>query len=118
MAELLRRSGAGLLFVTFGREGCRWLGPAGEGALDTLPVAPVDTTGAGDCFMAGVLAQYLALGKPLAALDAADHRAMARRGIICGALSTEQRGGIPSIPSLEQIAADPRCANLPQDPPL
>jgi fructokinase len=105
MAELLERSGIGLLFVTFGREGCRWLGPAGEGALDTLPVSPVDTTGAGDCFMAGVLHQFLALGKPLAQLAAADYLAMARRGVTCGALSTERRGGIPSIPTPAEIAA-------------
>jgi sugar/nucleoside kinase (ribokinase family) len=105
MQDLLRRSGAGLLFVTFGREGCRWLGPAGEGALDTLPVQPVDTTGAGDCFMAGVLHQFLLLDKPVEQLQAADYLAMARRGVTCGALSTERRGGIPSIPTPQEITA-------------
>jgi len=30
---------------------------------------------------------------------------MARRGVTCGALSTEKRGGIPSIPTLAEVAA-------------
>ena len=105
MAGLRAATGVELLFVTFGKEGCRWLGPEGAGSLDTLAVRPVDTTGAGDCFTAGVLYQLLALGGDLRRLGPDDYLAMARRGVTGGALSTEKRGGIPSIPSLAEIEA-------------
>jgi sugar/nucleoside kinase (ribokinase family) len=105
MTELRAATGVPLLFVTFGRDGCRWQGPAGAGCLDTLEVRPVDTTGAGDCFTAGVLCQFLALGREPQDLGPADCLAMARRGVTCGALSTEKRGGIPSIPTLAEVAA-------------
>jgi len=105
MADLRAATGVELLFVTFGRDGCRWQGRNGAGSQDTLPVRPVDTTGAGDCFTAGVLYQLLALGRPLAELGAADYLAMARRGVTGGALSTEKRGGIPSIPALAEVEA-------------
>lgn len=105
MERLVRDTGVALLFVTFGREGCRWLGKTGQGCRDSLKVQAIDTTGAGDCFMAGVLHKFLSLGKRLADLTADDFAAMARQGVVSGALSTEKRGGIPSIPTLSDVAA-------------
>ena len=105
MADLRAATGVELLFVTFGKEGCRWLGSRGAGGLDTLAVRPVDTTGAGDCFTAGLVYQLLALGGDLVRLGPDDYLAMARRGVTGGALSTEKRGGIPSIPSLSEVEA-------------
>jgi len=104
MAGLREDTGVELLFVTFGSEGARWLGRRGEGALDSLKVKAVDTTGAGDCFMAGVLSRFLALGRDLPELSAGDCLEMARRGVTAGALSTTRRGAIPSIPALDEIA--------------
>jgi sugar/nucleoside kinase (ribokinase family) len=105
MERLVKETGVALLFVTFGKDGCRWQGKAGAGFLDTIKVKPVDTTGAGDCFMAGTLYQFLSLNKEPSALTAEDYRAMARRGVASGSLSTEKRGGIPSVPTLEEVAA-------------
>jgi sugar/nucleoside kinase (ribokinase family) len=105
MAELVAATGVPLLFVTFGAAGSRWLGRAGAGRLDSLQVKPVDTTGAGDCFMAGVLHQFLTLDRRLQELGSADYLAMACQGVTSGALSTEKRGAIPSIPTLDEIRA-------------
>ena len=105
MAQLRAATGVELLFATFGRDGCRWLGRDGAGSLASLPVQALDTTGAGDCFMAGILDAYLGLDLAVRDLRAGDYRAMARRGVTAGALSTERRGGIPSIPSREAIQA-------------
>jgi sugar/nucleoside kinase (ribokinase family) len=105
ISQLRASTGVELLFVTFGREGGRWLGRHGGGSLDSLDVKAIDTTGAGDCFMAGVLHQFLVENRTLQELDATSYRAMAHQGVTAGALSTEKRGGIPSIPTLEEIRA-------------
>lgn len=105
MSQLCDATGIELLFVTFGKEGGRWQGRQGSGCLDSLKVQAIDTTGAGDCFTAGVLHQFITLNHKLADLGADDYRTMARWGVTAGALSTEKHGGIPSIPSMEEIKA-------------
>lgn len=59
-------------------------------------VKPRDTTGAGDCFAAGFLHAWLAGGAPLEWLQA---------GNVCGALSTQQLGGVDGSPTSRQIKA-------------
>jgi fructokinase len=103
MSRLRASTGVELLFVTFGKDGARWLGRHGSGCLNSLEVKAIDTTGAGDCFMAGVLHQFIALNRRLSELREEDYLAMARQGITAGALSTEKRGGIPSIPTLDEV---------------
>ncbi len=78
------------------------LGPNGSAAtrgeecrvVPSIPVTPLDTTGAGDCFNAGFLYGMLN-GIPL------DH--CLRAGNICGALSTQSAGGIAGFPPLDQL---------------
>jgi sugar/nucleoside kinase (ribokinase family) len=66
------------------------------------PVKPVDTTGAGDAFNAGLLHAWLRGESPEACVRAAN---------ICGALSTEAYGGVAGVPDgakLNQLlGADP-----------
>lgn len=113
MAELRTTAGMGILFVTFGKEGCRWLGEPGTGSVDSLPVEAIDTTGAGDCFMAGLLQCFLTCDRGLQTLTERDCLAMARQGCAAGALSTLKRGGIPSIPPLIEIEAQVSRLNAP-----
>jgi sugar/nucleoside kinase (ribokinase family) len=78
------------------------LGPRGSAAsiqgecvtAPSIPVTPVDTTGAGDCFNAGFLYGVLR-GMPL--------NKCLRFGNVCGALSTQAAGGIAGFPTLEQV---------------
>lgn len=63
-AQTLRRLGVGLAVVTLGERGCWFDGAtAGVGHVPGVPVEVVDTTGAGDGFVAGLLAE---LAAPLA----------------------------------------------------
>lgn len=81
---IVKRGGLGAV----ARAGERvWHSPA-------LPVAVVDTTGAGDCFNAGFLAAHLR-GEPL--------EVCLRYGNICGGLSTTRHGGASAAPTLEQL---------------
>ncbi|MBL8189675.1 MAG: carbohydrate kinase family protein [Acidobacteria bacterium] len=57
------------------------------------PVSPVDTTGAGDCFNAGVIRGWLDHQPPLRCL---------RLGNFCGAISTTELGGISAFPTRSQ----------------
>ena len=72
------------------------LGVQGEqmARVPSLPVAVVDTVGAGDNFDAGFLYGYLH-GWPL-------ERAL-RLGTVCGALSTRAAGGVAGQPTLDEV---------------
>jgi len=58
-------------------------------------VHAIDVTGAGDCFDAGFLYAWLSGRSPRECLEIAN---------LCGALSTEVRGGIAGFPGLERLA--------------
>ena len=86
-ARLVAKLGARGALCAQGRERCR---------VSLPPVTPVDTTGAGDCFNAGLIAGLLG-GLPLP-------RAAAL-GCAAGALSTRAPGGTASCPDLAAAAA-------------
>ena len=87
--------------VTMGSGGAYASLPSGEWQVDALPVAPVDTTGAGDAFV-GVFAASLDAG-----LDAA---AALHRASVAGSLACLTEGAQPSLPSAADI--EQRLAGL------
>ena len=95
-AALLER-GARAVVVTRGAAGADVVTPTGTTHVAPYPVAPVDSTGAGDAFC-GSLCARLASGDDL--LTAA------RWAAVAGALATTQRGAVPAQPR----AADIRTA--------
>ena len=60
-------------------------------------VTPVDTTGAGDCFDAGLLHTWL---------KGASAEKLLRAGNICGACSTEAYGGIAGFPTAARLGRE------------
>lgn len=89
-----------LLTVTDGAHGCWWFTAQEMGHVVGFPVTPVDTTGAGDAFMAGLLSGLLD------ASVRADASTMARVLLLAnaaGALAVTRRGAIPSLASLDEI---------------
>lgn len=84
------------IVVTLGPRGV--LAVAGEETLRVpgRPVTPIDTTGAGDCFV-GTLAAALARGLPFAEALATANTA--------ASLSVQKKGAGPSMPTAEEIAA-------------
>lgn len=85
--------------VTLGPRGA--LAVVGENILRVpgRPVTPVDTTGAGDCFV-GTLAAALARGQPFAAALATAN--------VAASLSVETEGAGTSMPTAAEIAAAAR----------
>ncbi|HET7037202.1 MAG TPA: PfkB family carbohydrate kinase [Thermomicrobiaceae bacterium] len=85
-----------LVTVTRGAAGAAWFSATASGGAPGFPVTAVDTTGAGDSFVAGLLAGLLEAGLRL------DPDAIARAvrlGNAAGALTTTRRGAIPALPT-------------------
>lgn len=90
-----------LVVVTQGRAGCAYFTPETQGSVSGFEVQTIDTTGAGDGFVAGLLYQLLnnpALPANIPALERALRFANA-----VGALTTTQLGAIPALPNREVV---------------
>ncbi|GFQ00331.1 probable fructokinase-6 chloroplastic [Phtheirospermum japonicum] len=90
-----------LLLVTEGPEGCRYYTKEFSGRVKGLKVDPVDTTGAGDAFVAGILSQ---LASDTSLFQNEDRlRDALRFANACGALTVTERGAIPALPTQETV---------------
>ncbi|TYG91862.1 hypothetical protein ES288_A12G296500v1 [Gossypium darwinii] len=90
-----------LLIVTEGSAGCRYYTKAFKGRVPGIKVKAVDTTGAGDAFVGGLLsslASYLNLFQDEKGLREALAFANA-----CGALTVTGRGAIPALPTKQAV---------------
>jgi fructokinase len=106
--EALWHDGLRLVTVTRGSAGSTWLTPRGRGDVPSFAVAAVDTTGAGDGFMAGLLACILR--EPEALADPPHLDRLCRFANAVGALTTLERGAIPALPpraAVEAFLAEP-----------
>ncbi|MBV9654499.1 MAG: fructokinase [Acetobacteraceae bacterium] len=102
-ARALWHDGLSLMAVTRGAAGCIWLTRDAEGEVPGIKVEAVDTTGAGDAFMAGLLAGLAELGdQPLKAAELDRICAFANAA---GAVTTTARGAIPSLPDRAAVQA-------------
>jgi fructokinase len=92
-----------VLIITCGKAGCIYLTQAFHGSVPGFSVAPVDTTGAGDGFVAGLLAGMVR--QPKAWKEEAELRSICLYANAVGALTTTQRGAIPALPTADQVEA-------------
>lgn len=104
--------------VTAGPMGCRLIAPGTSVNVAGFRVSAVDTTGAGDAFMAGLLTgligksgetempgcQRTSLRESIDDLDVAEWREILSLANLVGALCTQRKGAIPGLPSREDIA--------------
>ena len=97
----LWHDGLELVALSRGAAGSTWLTPTAQRDVATVKVAAVDTTGAGDGFMAGLISGLLA--DPTAPADPSALTAICRFANATGALTTLQRGAIPALPAREQV---------------
>lgn len=98
-----------LLMVTRGDQGCVWSIANGiRGVLPGFSVSAVDTTGAGDGFVAAVMVQFLerniTTAKALLELSVEDWNAVFRFANAVGALTTTRKGAIPALPTQAEVA--------------
>jgi fructokinase len=99
----LWHDGLKLAVLTMGASGCILLTADRERSVPSVAVTPVDTTGAGDGFVAGFLAQLLACDDV-----PDDDEALAeicRFANAVGAITTTERGAIPALPTRAAVEA-------------
>lgn len=85
-----------LVFVTLGGKGSLYCLDGKVNRVGAISLRPVDTTGAGDAYFAGVLSVLDQKGAE-AAYDAA------KTGSICGSLTTLGKGAIDAFPAREEV---------------
>lgn len=91
-----------LLTVTRGAAGAAYFLADASGEVPGFKVEAIDTTGAGDGFVAGLLAGLLDGGLQF---ERAVVEAALRLGNAVGALTTTQRGAIPALPTRAAVEA-------------
>lgn len=95
-----------LLCVTRGAAGVEYYTPSAAGSVAGFAVRPVDTTGAGDAFVAALL---VGLSRTGGLEDALDDLALLERILLranaFAALTVTRKGAIPAMPSLTELEA-------------
>jgi fructokinase len=99
--ELLWHKNLRMMVVTLGKRGCRYYTRQLKGEVPGFTVKAVDTTGAGDGFVAGLIRGLLK--HPEAWVDEDEIRQVCRFANAVGALTTTQRGAIPALPTQQQV---------------
>jgi fructokinase len=90
-----------LMLITGGPEGCLYLTAASEGHVGGFSVDAIDTTGAGDAFVAGILQGVVR--DPAIVRDETRLRSLCRFANAVAALATTERGAIPAMPTPDQV---------------
>jgi len=104
--EALHQIGTRAIVITLGSEGTFLSTSSHKGTIPSIPVSPVDTTGAGDAFIGCLLYLLSSLENPEKVMDNYDMLSeMVRTSNAAGALTTTQFGAIPSLPDQRQLKA-------------
>lgn len=102
--RILREYGARLVFVTCGADGCYFKNDLACGFVPAPKGIRVkDTTGAGDIFGGSAMAMLLRSGKKPGELNEQELRKIVSFACTAASLSTEQSGGISSVPAYEEV---------------
>ena len=97
---------AQLVVITDGARAIRWLTRNTSGTSPVFPVRAIDSTGAGDAFVGGLLHGVLAAGSLGALLqDAATRDAALRFAAACGALAVTRTGSFAAMPARAEVEA-------------
>lgn len=97
----LWHDGLRLVVLSLGKDGCMAITERGQQLVPSLAVEVVDTTGAGDGFVAGLLSGIVTDGAVLD--DDGALTELCRFANAVGAITTTARGAIPSLPTRDQV---------------
>jgi len=101
--DRLLAAGPRLVVLTFGADGALAATAEQRVRVPGFSVKAIDTLGAGDAFVAGLLSYLLGRPRLDGQLDAAELTAMLRRANAAGALATTKLGVIPALPTPSRV---------------
>ncbi|MGM8211556.1 carbohydrate kinase family protein [Virgibacillus sp. W0430] len=101
--ERLEKYELPLLFITLGAEGCYVCTKEGYAHVPSARVKAVDTTGAGDGFMAGIIYSIIKGHKSVNNVSIEDAIKMARLAVVAGALTASKKGTMAALPTISDI---------------
>lgn len=102
--DVLHEVGTKIIAITLGSKGTLLSTQDAKQTIPSIPVKPVDTTGAGDAFIGCLLQQISALHDPYDVLENFDLLVkMVENANKAGAITTTGYGAIPSLPSADQV---------------
>ena len=104
-AKKLWKKNLQLLLITLGDKGAYWKTPTGEGIIPTMRIKPIDTTGAGDAFNAGLLSRlHPHVNNGVLELDNEKIKVAVSFANHVASLSTLKRGAIEALPTVQDVA--------------
>ncbi|MGM0846583.1 MAG: aminoimidazole riboside kinase [Bacillota bacterium] len=92
-----------LMIVTMGAEGCHVFAKDGRRHVPAMKVQAVDTTGAGDAFVSGMLYQLHEHEGGIETLTIEKAAAMASFAAVSGALAASTKGAMTALPTLDEV---------------
>jgi len=105
--EVLHEIGTKVVAITLGEKGTLLSTKNNKKTIQSVPVKPIDTTGAGDAFIGCLLYQISLLKDPCEILENFEMLSeMVVKANIAGAFTTTGYGAIPSLPNNEQVFGD------------
>jgi fructokinase len=102
-AAKIRAQGPKLVVITRGADGAYFDCGTARGDVPGFKADAIDTLGAGDAFVAGLLSRLLQSEKLEDALNEASLTKILRFANACGAIATQTPGAIPALPNEEQV---------------
>ncbi|MBU9744788.1 carbohydrate kinase family protein [Diplocloster agilis] len=99
----LVESGVQLVAVTFGKRGCYYRTKQAAGHLPAYQTRVVDTTGAGDSFMGGLLYGLSRVSKKPEELSEKELRERIDFANACGSACAAKRGSLLVMPTMEEV---------------
>ena len=105
-SERILEAGVELVIVTLGEHGCYYNNGSHQGYVDGFKVEVVDPLGAGDGFVAAMLTQIMHASSGVQKLPDFDNNQLQeimRYANAAGALTTQQIGVIPALPTASEI---------------
>ncbi|WP_027340722.1 aminoimidazole riboside kinase [Halonatronum saccharophilum] len=92
-----------LIYVTFGSKGSYYYHNGELNFIPAMKVEAVDTTGAGDAFVSGILYNINEINKDLTELNKEEMDNITRFAAVSGALAASQKGAMSALPTLDKV---------------
>ncbi|CDF57537.1 aminoimidazole riboside kinase [Thermobrachium celere] len=95
--------GIKLILVTLGKEGVLLSYKGGIEKVEGFKAEVVDTTGAGDAFVSGMLYSIASCGKNFEDITLDDIKYFAKIANVCGACAVSKKGAMSALPTLDEV---------------